>query len=73
MAQHINPVPYVAHCFGDKLHVDENEKLNMYGVIHIVAVDCYSRKIVAFVTLPNKNPISIYKTLFKPLLQSDGM
>ena len=73
MAQHINPVPYVAHCFGDKLHVDQNEKLNMYGVIHIVAADCYSRKIVAFVTLPNKNPISIYKTLFKPLLQSDGM
>ena len=42
MAQHINPVPYVAHCFGDKLHVDQNEKLNMYGVIHIVAVDGYS-------------------------------
>ena len=28
---------------------------------------------MAFLTLPNKNPISIYKTLFKPLLQSNGM
>ena len=45
----------------------------MYGIIHIVAVDGYSRKIVAFVTLPNKNPISIYETLFKPFLQSNGM
>ena len=39
MAQHINP----AHYFGKKLHVDQNEKVNMYGVIHIVAVDGYSQ------------------------------
>ena len=57
MAQHINPVPYVAHCFGDKLHVDQNEKLN------IVAVDGYSRKVVAFVALPNKNPFYIQNTI----------
>ena len=31
-ARMINPIPYRADYFGHKLHVDQNEKLLMYGV-----------------------------------------
>ena len=33
----INPFPYSAEYFGHKVHVDQNEKLVMYGVTHICA------------------------------------
>ena len=36
------------------LHLDQNEKVVMYGMTHVVAVDGYSRKIVGFITLPVK-------------------
>lgn len=52
--QRLNPVPYHAHYFGHKLHVDQNEKLAMYGVTHVCASDGYSGKIVGFVTMPVK-------------------
>lgn len=35
----LNPVPYRASYFGEKLHIDQNEKLNLFGVTHIIAVD----------------------------------
>ena len=62
IVHHINPVPYRATFFGEKLHFDQNEKLNMYGVVHVLAVDGYSRKIVGFITLPRKNPTAIIYT-----------
>ena len=31
----INPVPYHADYFGHKVHVDQNEKLVMFGVTHM--------------------------------------
>ena len=52
--QRLNPVPY-ANYFGHKTHIDQNEKLVMYGVTHICASDGYSSKIVGFVTMPVKN------------------
>ena len=45
MGRLLNPVPYMAEYYGDKVHVDQNEKLAMYGVTH-VAVDGYSGRIV---------------------------
>ena len=60
----VNLVPYRANYYGEKLHFGQNEKLVMYGVTHVLAVDGYSRKIVGFVTMPRKNPITIYYTLF---------
>ena len=30
----INPVPYKALYFGNKLHMDQNEKLTAFGVTH---------------------------------------
>ena len=73
IVHHINPVPYRATFFGEKLHFDQNEKLNMYGVVHVLAVDGYSRKIVGFITLPRKYPTAIYRYLFHPVLLRYGM
>ena len=65
--QLLNPFPYQAHYFGDKLHLDQNEKCVMFGVTHVLAIDGYSRKIVGFITIPKKTPIHL---LFRPLLLS---
>ena len=59
-----NPVPYSADYFGQKVHIDQNEKLVMFGVTHVCAVDGFSGKIVAFVTMPRKNNILVYKCLY---------
>jgi len=69
----VNPVPYRADFFGEKLHLDQNEELVMYGVVHVLAIDGYSRKLVGLVTMPRKNPITIYNTLFQPVLQQHGL
>lgn len=63
--RHINPVPYTADYPGHKLHLDQNEKLTMFGVTHIAAVDGFSRMIVGFVTMPVKNSVKIYADLYR--------
>ena len=63
----------MARLFGDKLHYNQNEKLAMYGVTHVMAVDGFSRKIVGMISIPTKNPILIYNALTRPLLLSDGL
>ena len=60
-----NPVPYHASAFGHKLHLDQNEKLIMFGVTHVVAVDGYSGMIVSSITIPIKNNKLIYEHLFR--------
>lgn len=69
----LNPVPYHASYYGEKLHMDQNEKCVMYGITHVLAIDGYSRKIVGFITIPKKNPIMIYDLLFRPLLLTEGL
>ena len=59
-----NPVPYSAEYFGQKLHIDQNEKLVMFGATHVCAIDGYSKKIVGFAVLPRKNNMLIYKHLY---------
>ena len=66
-ARQLNPVPYSAEYFGHKVHIDQNEKLVMYGVTHVCARDGYSGKVVAFITMPIKNNIEIYEHLFRYL------
>ena len=44
-----NPLPYTARYLGEELHIDQNEKLVMFGATHICGVDGYSGKIVGFV------------------------
>ena len=60
-----NPIPYTAEYFGHKIHIDQNEKLVMYGVALYAAVDGFSGMIVAFAVMPVKNPITIYGSLFE--------
>ncbi|XP_070567389.1 uncharacterized protein [Ptychodera flava] len=67
-----NPIPYYASYHGNKLHVDQNEKLVMFGVTHIIFIDGYSRKIVGHVTMPLKNPIAIYK-VYREIVLRDGL
>ena len=64
-ARLMNPVPYHPDYFGHKLHIDQNEKLVMYGVTHIGAVDGFSGKIVGFVSMPIKNNVEIYTHLYR--------
>ena len=46
-----NPVPYRADYFGQKVHIDQNEKPVMFGIMHVCAVDGYSGMIVGFATM----------------------
>lgn len=64
-ARQINPHCYHADYFGHKLHVDQSEKLVMFGCTHICAVDGYSSKIVGFITMQVKNSYVIYSDLFQ--------
>ena len=64
-ATFLNPIPYTALYAGHKVHIDQNEKLVMFGVTHVAAIDGYSRKIVGFISMPIKNPAAIYDHLFK--------
>ena len=73
MRRHINPVPYRASYFGEKLHFDQNEKVNMYGIVHVLPIDGFSRKLVGFISLPSKNPILIYDLLYRPILVQYGV
>ena len=64
-ARLMNPVPYNAAYFGHKIHLDQNEKLVMYGCTSILAVDGYSRHILAIVSMPVKNNVEIYKCVYR--------
>lgn len=59
-----NPLPYQAHYFGEKLHIDQNEKLVQFGATHIAAIDGYSGFIVGHIVMPIKNCVAIYRDLF---------
>ena len=64
-AQQTIPVPYHADYAGHKLHIDQNEKMVMYGVTHVAALDGYSGMIMGFVTMPIKNNLEIYNNLYR--------
>ena len=66
----LNPAPYRVSYYGEKLHLDQNEKIMMHDVTHVLAVDGYSRKVVGFITLPIKNAIDL---LLRPLLLKEGI
>ena len=58
------PVPYRADCFGHKMNFDQNEKLVMYGVTHVIAIDGHSRFITIY-TMPVKNNVVVYEEVFR--------
>ena len=61
----INPIPYTALYFGEKIHIDQNEKMIMYGVTHVCGVDGFSGKIIGFVSMPVKSNEIIYDKLYR--------
>lgn len=63
-ARQTNPIPYRADYFGQKLHIDQNEKLQMYGVTHVCGVDGHSRMIVGFLMMSIKNNVEMYDGLY---------
>ncbi|XP_020903739.1 uncharacterized protein LOC110242124 [Exaiptasia diaphana] len=65
VAKNLNPMPYVAEYFRHKLHMDQNEKLVMFGVTHVIARDGYSGKIVSHASMATKNNLLIYDQVFK--------
>ena len=65
-----NPLPYSAQYFGHKLHIDQNEKLVMYGVTHVCSIDGYSRYIPAFSCMLVKNNFIIYDEIFRYIFYS---
>uniref|UniRef100_A0A1X7TLJ1 Uncharacterized protein n=1 Tax=Amphimedon queenslandica TaxID=400682 RepID=A0A1X7TLJ1_AMPQE len=68
-----NPVPYLACHFGHKIHMDQNEKLSLFGVTSVIARDGYSGKIVAFGIMPVKNCIAIYDLVFRKAVIENGL
>ena len=61
----LNPRVYHAEYFGHKVHIDQNEKLVMYGVVHVCSRDGYSGMITSFATMPRKNNAIIYERVYK--------
>ncbi|KAF4118127.1 hypothetical protein G5714_000178 [Onychostoma macrolepis] len=72
-ARNLNPVPYTAECMGHKLHIDQNEKLAMFGATHVLAIDGFSRKIVSFSSMPIKNNLLIYEDVYRSAVVNHGM
>ena len=54
----------MARYFGEKVHIDQNEKLVMFGTTHIYAIDGFSGKVVAFCCMPVKNNCTIYEYVY---------
>ena len=63
----INPIPYRASYFGEKLHMDQNEKT--FCVMHVCAIDGFSGKIVGFISMPIKSNTIIYNELYRYFIQ----
>lgn len=60
----LNPGVYCAPHFGYNIHVDQNEKLGMYNIVFVIAVDGCSCYIVAYDIMPRKNNITIYSNVY---------
>ena len=69
----LNPKCYNADYFGHKVHMDQNEKLKMFGVTHVMARDGYSGMIVAFSTMPVKNNLIIYDEVYRHFTMTSGL
>jgi hypothetical protein len=70
VARLMNPIPYTVNYYGHKLHIDQNEKLVMYGVTHVCAIDGFSKYIPACYTMAVKNNLIIYEQLYRCVVLS---
>ncbi|CAL8275560.1 unnamed protein product [Arctogadus glacialis] len=72
-ARNLNPTPYMAEYVGHKIHLDQNEKLVMFGATHVLAIDGYSSKIVGYATMPVKNNRIIYGDVYRSAVLNYGL
>ena len=45
--------------------MDQNEKLGMFGCTHVLGVDGFSGKVVAWKSMPVKNNLMIYDSVYR--------
>lgn len=64
---------YHANYYGEKIHLDQNEKLCRYGVMYVLARDGYSGRITAGAVMSQKNNIAIYDDVYLPTVVEDGL
>ena len=64
----LNPKVYNAEHFGHKIHYEQNEKLGMFGVIHVCARDEYSGKIIGHATIARKNNLVMYEEIYRLII-----
>ena len=69
----LNPKCYSADYFGHKVHIDQNEKLVMFGVTHVMARDGFSGMIVSCSTMPIKNNLIIYEEIYRSFTMNYGL
>ncbi|XP_056281086.1 uncharacterized protein LOC130200657 [Pseudoliparis swirei] len=53
--------------------MDQNEKIVMFGVTHVLAIDGFSSKIVGQATMPVKNNLTIYNDVYRSAVMEYGM
>ena len=68
-----NPSVYIARYFGHRLHIDQNEKKAMYGLVYVLARDGFSGKIVAGAVMNRKNNIIIYEEVYRSAVLEFGL
>ena len=68
-----NPHVYYASYFGHKWHIDQNEKLVMFGVTYVMSRDGYSGKILAGAVMPCKNNLTIYDKVYRDAIIQYGL
>lgn len=43
----------------------QNEKLALFGVTHVIAIDGYTSKVVSHAAMPVKNNLVIYEAVYR--------
>ena len=73
VVERTNPRVYIARYFGHRLHVDQNEKMAMFGLVYVLARDGFSGKIVAGAVMNRKNNIIIYEEVYRSAVLEFGL
>ena len=66
-----NPRVYIARYFGHRLHVDQNEKMAMFGLVSVLARDGFSGKIVVGAVMNRKN--NMYEEVYRSAVLEFGL
>ena len=64
----LNPKVYNAKYFGDKLDYDQNEKMEMIGVVHVFARDGFSCNIVGHAIMARKINLVLYEETYRLMI-----